>query len=276
MFEVKSDQFKVFKNGSHTFFFYSLFFPKEKKVDVFYLYAFVRIADELVDQSEPNVKLLKEFETEYITGDTQNEFILHFLRIEKKYNFNKKWTQAFFKSMKTDLVKNTYKDITELNEYIYGVAEVIGLYLVNILELPANSIYYAKTLGRALQYINIIRDIDIDKRTLGREYIPQEYLKRFNLENLNKTTAYNNKENFIKFMNFLLDEYFKVQEEAEKGYKFIPRNYLIPIKSAADAYKLTAIKIRKNPLLIFEGKVKPNKIEFIKILISNLFYKAIG
>ena len=42
-------QARVFKAGSTTYFNSSLFFPRKMRADVFALYGFVRVADDLVD-----------------------------------------------------------------------------------------------------------------------------------------------------------------------------------------------------------------------------------
>jgi phytoene synthase len=60
--------------------------------------------------------------------------------------------------------------------------------------------------------------------------------------------------------------------EAEKDFKYIPRRYLIPIKTASDMYKWTAAKIRENPFIIFKEKVKPSKLRIIMDIIKNIFW----
>ncbi|NBK22424.1 MAG: phytoene/squalene synthase family protein, partial [Spirochaetia bacterium] len=40
----------IFRNGSKTYYFSSRFFPKAVREDVYTLYGFVRIADNLVDE----------------------------------------------------------------------------------------------------------------------------------------------------------------------------------------------------------------------------------
>ncbi|MEN2975104.1 MAG: hypothetical protein ABDH32_05955 [Candidatus Caldarchaeales archaeon] len=59
------------------------------------------------------------------------------------------------------------------------------------------------------------------------------------------------------------------QDFAEKGYKYIPYRYLIPIKTAADMYKLTAKIIYRNPMILFRRKVKPQKIKIVTTAIIN-------
>jgi phytoene synthase len=61
------------------------------------------------------------------------------------------------------------------------------------------------------------------------------------------------------------------QREAERGYHFIPYRYLLPIKTAADMYIWTARRIERNPMIVYEGKVKPPKA---RIVLQGLFNAA--
>ena len=45
----------------------------------------------------------------------------------EKRQFKHEWVDAFLKSMEMDTEKSNYKNLEELNTYLYGSAEVIGL-----------------------------------------------------------------------------------------------------------------------------------------------------
>ena len=143
----------------------------------------------------------------------------------------------------------------ELIAYMNGSAEVIGLFMTRILGLPASAEAYARMQGRAMQLINFIRDIQEDQ-LLGREYLPEEN-RRPGL--LCEKTAKMYPGEFKKYVRALLQTYHVWQKEAEQGYKFIPRRYLIPIKTAADMYLWTANTIEKDPFVVYRRKVKPAK-----------------
>jgi phytoene synthase len=85
--------------------------------------------------------------------------------------------------MQMDIDKREYKTLDDTLEYIYGSAEVIGLFMAQIMGLPEEAHDFAKMQGRAMQFINFIRDIDEDI-TLGRRYFPTQDLKEFSLANL--------------------------------------------------------------------------------------------
>jgi phytoene synthase len=53
---INKTLFSIFKQGSRTYFYSSLFFPSYLKKDVFSLYGFVRKADNLVDSIPQDIK----------------------------------------------------------------------------------------------------------------------------------------------------------------------------------------------------------------------------
>jgi 15-cis-phytoene synthase len=157
---------------------------------------------------------------------------------------------------------------------MYGSAEVIGLMMAKILGLPQASFHAARLLGRAMQYINFIRDIqeDID---LCRVYLPQDQLEKFGIRSLNFQEAHLNKESFSKFIREQIKTYFIWQKEAESGYSFIPKKHLVPIRTAAEMYKWTAKKIYADPLIVFRKKVKPSRSRIlVKGVVGSLLYNS--
>ena len=55
--------------------------------------------------------------------------------------------------------------------------------MAKIMELPSESYESAMHLGRAMQFVNFIRDIDEDL-WLGRNYFPKKEFIEYNLESL--------------------------------------------------------------------------------------------
>ena len=164
--------------------------------------------------------------------------------------------------MEMDLNAHEYPTQNSLITYIYGSAEVIGLMIANILKLPPKASHSAQMLGRAMQYVNFIRDIDEDLR-LGRVYFPQDFLKKYLLKDLSFAAIKTDPETFKLFIRDQISLYRQWQQEAESGYHYIPRRYLIPIKTAAEMYKWTARIIYEDPFIVFSKKVKPSRFQVI-------------
>jgi len=265
--------FNIFQNGSKTYFYSSLFFPTYLKKDVFTLYGFVRKADNYVDAIPQDVEGFYSFKEKYykaINGEKNNDTVVNlFANLVNVKNLNKEWIDAFLYSMEMDIKKNRYKTLDDTIEYIYGSAEVIGLMMAKIMDLPKESFYYSKYLGRSMQYINFIRDIAEDIK-LDRIYFPYEDLKEFDLLDLSEKEIKNKKENYKNFIKKQIMRYCKWQKIAEEGYRYIPKRYLIPIKTASEMYNWTAEQAYKDPFIVYDMKVKPRIFHIVTTSILNM------
>ncbi len=196
------------------------------------------------------------------------QIVEEFIRLEETLESEPAWTEAFLASMESDLETKIYQNIEETKEYIYGSANVIGLFMSKILNLPPESYYFAEHLGMSFQYINFIRDIEEDLR-LGRSYFPQDLLQKHNLPNLKMEEVRKKPKEFHKFVQEILEQYAKWQEIAEQGFHFFPKKYRTAIKTASDMYKWTGRQIAKNPLIVYEKKIKPQKRQILLTGIRN-------
>ena len=250
---------EVFRAGSKTYFNSSLFFPPRLRKRVFTLYAFVRVADNYVDELPQKEAEFRDFRRRYedaARGAPANDTIIDpFVKLSAECSFDPAWTKAFLDSMEADLSKKNYDTLEETLAYIYGSAEVIGLFMARIMELPPEALRQAALLGRAMQYINFIRDIAEDT-SLGRRYLP---LNGASPEIVTPDYARGNPREFSAFIGGHLALYRVWQKDAIDGYRYIPRRFRLPIKTAADMYWWTAGRIEKQPLVVFEKKIKPSR-----------------
>lgn len=260
---------KIFQQGSKTYFNTSLFFPKEVRDKVFTLYAFVRTADNFVDTIPQDAKGFYAFRDAYRKAQagepSRDPIIDSFVDLGRSCGFDPEWAEAFLRSMEADLTKKNYDTLEETLEYMYGSAEVIGLFMSRIMDLPPPAHTPARMLGRAMQYINFCRDLAEDK-TLGRRYLP---LEGANPQIVEEAYARSHPEEFNHFLRTHLERYRTWQAEAIAGYTYIPYRYRIPIRTAADMYFWTADQIEKTPIVVFERKVKPSRGRIILRLLWN-------
>lgn len=276
----------IFKNGSTTYYFSSRFFPKTVRQDVFKLYGFVRVTDNYVDAQPQNLKEFKilsdiwyeaiddkTFSVQHDNTDSLNErMVKNMLQLTRKYGIDPVWVEAFLASMQADVDKKRYESLDGSLWYVYGSAEVIGLMMAKILGLPQKALVYAALQGRAMQWINFIRDIEEDNG-LGRCYFPREDLQAFGLKDLSRKTAAANQDQFRAFMEFQLKRYRDWQHEARHGFVYIPKSLRVPLETAADMYDWTARQIRHNPQIVFEKQVKPSRYRVTRTGIINMYKK---
>ncbi|WP_414838293.1 phytoene/squalene synthase family protein [Candidatus Nanosalina sp. VS9-1] len=262
---------EIFSENSTSYYYSSLVFPKNIREDVFKLYAYVRTADDFVDEKPQNAEALKEFREEtfdnWESGESEDRIVNVFLEVAREKNFEKEWVEAFLDSMAADLDKEEYETLDETLEYIHGSAEVIGLMMCAILGLDEEAYRSAEMLGRSMQYCNFIRDIKEDNE-LGRQYLPTEEIEKHGLEGLEEDEV--EKEKFEAFMENQLEKYWEWQREAEKGLKHLPYRIRVPVILSSRLYKYTAKKIEKDPMIVYREKVRPSKPRIFYELLASL------
>jgi 15-cis-phytoene synthase len=274
---------KIFQKSSTTFYYSSLLFPDELQAKISILYAFVRTVDNFVDQKTQDKTGFYQFCNAFeqarnnpnfqgfkLLDNSENDKILKsFVVLEQEFGFEKTWTDHFLYAMDLDLNQKTYTNMRELTDYMYGSASVIGLYICKILNLPSNSYPFAQTLGTAFQYINFIRDINEDITVLGRVYIPQDELHKYNLKELTVDHCMNHRDSFVAFMGQQIQYFREWQKKGLEGLEYLPKQSAIAVKTAADCYEWTAKKILHNPYIVFKTKVKPSKIRILFYALQN-------
>ena len=262
----------IFRRGSRTYFYSTLFFPPAVREDVFSLYSFVRVADDYVDAVPQEVEEFYAFTDRYaaaMAGEATGDVVIDsFVELAERKGFDRAWTAAFLRSMESDITVGSYRTIRDLEGYLYGSSGVIGLMMARVLDLPPESYPAAQNLGRAMQYVNFIRDIAEDL-ALGRTYFPHQEIEAFGLDDLSAVSASRNPRRFAAFVRFQLRRYREWQEGAEAGFRYIPRRYRIPIRTASDMYRWTARTIERDPAVVHRRKVKPSVIRIVSGAASN-------
>ena len=174
----------ITKKYSSSFSLATSLLENEKRQAVYAIYGFVRLADEIVDSmhgfDRPFLlqKLNDDLQYALENNMSTNTILLAFARTVRRYDIKKEHINAFMESMKLDLSKTDYTNSDELNKYIYGSADIVGLMCLKVfcngqtnhysrLEVPA------KRLGSAFQKVNFLRDLKNDIQQLGRNYFPE-------------------------------------------------------------------------------------------------------
>ncbi|MBN2166157.1 MAG: phytoene/squalene synthase family protein [Marinilabiliaceae bacterium] len=174
----------VTKNYSTSFSIATSLFEKKIRLAIYAIYGFVRLADEIVDSFNGYDQpfLLEKLNNDLIealkNGISHNCIIAAFAHTVKIYQIDIKHITAFMESMKYDLVKTEYTTIGDLDRYIYGSADVVGLMCLKVFCNEQPALYEqlkipAQKLGSAFQKVNFLRDLKNDLNKLGRSYFPE-------------------------------------------------------------------------------------------------------
>lgn len=264
---------EIFKNASKTFYNASRLFPKHVREDTTTLYAYVRVADDFVDNIPQDASGFEAFvknTKKALKGKpTHNQIIDDFAALAKRKHFKQEWIDAFLAAMEKDLHNTQCKTLQETLEYVHGSAEVIGLMMCQVMGIDKKAHKSAARMGRVFQFINFIRDIQEDNN-LQRQYLPIHEMKKCGLESLKHAQAKTQEKAFRRYLGTQITRYRTWQKDAEKGYGYLAFRYRWPVKTAANLYLWTAQKIEKDPFIVYRKKVKPGKVRILFTAIRSI------
>ena len=178
------------RSGSN--FYYSFFFlPQERRDAMHAVYAFCREVDGAVDDpapgSDPRTHLARwraNVAAIYRQdGDggahSSNPVIICLADHIRRLGIPQDYFDEIIAGVEMDLTINRYATFSDLYQYCYRVASVVGLVCLKIFGARAPEAQtYAVNLGVAFQLTNILRDLKPDGER-GRIYLPAEDLTRF-------------------------------------------------------------------------------------------------
>tara|TARA_B110000438_G_scaffold295856_1_gene339570 strand:+ start:915 stop:1835 length:921 start_codon:yes stop_codon:yes gene_type:complete len=269
-----TDPESIFQKGSTTYYHSTKLFPTKIRKDVTTLYCFVRVVDDFVDAVPQDLESFNNFKSDYykaLSGkEVNNSIISNYIELSYRKGFEAEWTDAFLKSMEMDTYKSEYNNLGELNDYLYGSSEVIGLMMNKVMDIDERAHDSARYLGKAMQFINFIRDIDEDL-DLNRTYFPKDTLAKFGLDGLTRGEARRKPKQFRAFVRSQIKVYFDWQKKAETGFVYLPKRMRVAVKTASDMYMWTATKIYKNPFLVYDMQLKPAWNKVLLAGIKNYF-----
>jgi 15-cis-phytoene synthase len=238
---------------------------KSIRQDVYNIYGFVRVADEIVDSFDgyPQEDILNRFEEELWLslkiGISANPVINAFQNTIVKYDISISLVKAFMKSMRADISKRVYKNKEEIDEYIYGSADVVGLMCLKIFVKGSQSKYEqlevsAIKLGSAFQKVNFLRDLRQDFEELDRTYFPNIDPRNF-------------KDSDKKVIIEEIENDFKI---AKEGVLKLPKESRLGVYLAYKYYSNLLKKIVHTPAIVLkENRIRVSTPKKIYILLQS-------
>ena len=233
--------------------------------DIYAIYGFVRLADEIVDSFHNYDKetLLNEFEADMKVALERkislNPILNAFQEVVLKYNIDIEYIDAFMKSMRADLYKQKYETNAEYEEYIYGSADVVGLMCLKIF-VNGNQAEFdqlkepAMKLGSAFQKVNFLRDLKEDSELLHRSYFP--HLKDAEISNKTKQE--------------IINEIKADFEAAYIGVKLLPNEAKFGVYTAFVYYKRLLYKLENTNFELLKTK----RIRVSNVMKTFLLFKS--
>src|SRR5699024_268445 len=212
--------------------------------DIYNIYGFVRFADEIVDSFHDYDKavLFTEFEENLDRAIARrislNPILNGFQETVHKYSIPESEYKSFLKSMAQDLTVKKYAGQSDLDHYVYGSAEVVGLMCLRVFVKGDEARFrqlqsYAAKLGSAFQKVNFLRDLKEDYELRNRSYFPD-----IDFRNLDEQAK-------IKIIADIETDF----EEGLAGISKLPSEARWGVYTAYLYYRKLVEKLKRTPLL---------------------------
>ena len=185
---------RIVRAHARTFWLASHFLPPAKRRAAFALYAFCRVADDMVDlapgeRTAEVTTMLAEYRRalgDALGGRPEGPVFRELALAVNRYGVPAPVMHELLDGVARDCAPTRYATWEELVRYCEGVASSVGEMCTYVFgvhgddALRARALRYARTLGVAMQLTNVLRDVGEDARN-GRCYLPDEDLARFAL-----------------------------------------------------------------------------------------------
>jgi phytoene synthase len=265
---------RVQRSHSKTYYFSTQLLPPDVRPHVHALYAFMRYADEIVDNPrattpEQQLASLEALEDETMTAvvageDVPNPLLRAYAATARERSIEPENISAFIKSMKMDTSVFRYPTYEDLAAYTYGSAAVVGLMMCRVVGVEderANP--HAEALGVAMQLSNFLRDIREDWAR-GRVYLPLDDLDRFRYleEDLGAGVV---DERFISLMRFEIGRARGLYEFADEGMGYIPRGRRYPVMVARELYAAILDRIEAQGYDVFARRAETSRLDKLRV-----------
>ncbi|MEL6302203.1 MAG: phytoene/squalene synthase family protein [Pseudomonadota bacterium] len=172
---------EMLRVGSHSFYAASLLLPQDMREPACALYAFCRLADDLVDDGADDVDAVSELTRRlnliYSRKPYDHAADRAMVHIAERYGMPKALPAALIDGFRWDVDGRHYETLDDLHGYAARVAGSVGAMmavLMGVREAPV--LARACDLGSAMQLTNIARDVGEDAQR-GRLYLPRDWMR---------------------------------------------------------------------------------------------------
>lgn len=252
---------EITNSHARTFSLAGRLLPAEKRRAANALYAFCRIADDLVDQDQhKSAETLALQLAEYrerlnktLSGSPEGPVFRELARAISRYSIEPEPLHELLDGVERDLAQRTWANWAELRQYCEGVASSVGEMCVHVFGLErsdtgsrATAIRCARTLGLAMQLTNILRDVGEDAGR-GRCYLAQDELALHGLtpdDVLRHSASLPGNPAWKAFMGSQVDRARALYAEATPGIRLLENDAQRCALACAEGYAgiLTAIE----------------------------------
>jgi phytoene synthase len=252
------------KRNGKTFWFASLFLPKQTVADAAILYSFCRNLDDVADQtirSQPSqdaVQRLEQIRADICSGTSQNPLLTEILHLAWRTGLDLRAAICLLDALLQDASgRAEIIDESSLIRYCYGAAGTVGLMMCAILGVDSpKARLQAIDLGIAMQLTNIARDV-VEDAELRRRYMPGLWVSGFTPQQISE--RYKDDATMRATLAFGIERVLALADifyaAAAPGFDAIPAQARNGIRIAAAVYREIGVNLRRRGCDCSRGRV---------------------
>ena len=241
---------QIQRRTGRTFHLATRLLPKRTRHATYVLYAFFRVADEVVDDPNPLPPDQQEARLEYLrevaigNRETDDPVVSAFATVRQQHDIDTVDVHAFIDAMKRDIVEIdgephlvAFGNQHDLERYLRGSAVAVAYMMLAVMAptRPAEARPHAKALGEAFQLTNFLRDVREDLEEYGRIYLPETTLNRYDVD-LDALVAKNATPGFRAAMHREMTRAESKYRAGVAGIRYLPHDCQFPVLLAAVFY----------------------------------------
>jgi phytoene synthase len=233
----------IHRRTGRTFYYATRLLPGRVRRATYVLYGFFRIADEVVDTTEPDPPAVQRRRLEEIRAQALGEaeadepVLAAFADLREQEGIAAEDVDLFIDAMAEDIDTARYESYEDLAAYMRGSAVAVANMMTSVMDPadPAAASPHAAALGEAFQLTNFLRDVREDIVERDRIYVPLETFRHHGvteeqIENLEMSPDY---------ATALQSELARAEQkyrEGVAGIAYLPEDCQFPVLLAAVLY----------------------------------------
>lgn len=229
----------LLRKGSKSFFAASLLLPRRVRAPMVPVYAFCRVADDVVDQaSDPFAveSLRARLAAAYEGKPHDSPVDRAFSDVAREHDLPRAVMEGLIEGFAWDAEGRRYDTLAELEAYCARVASTVGVIMSVLMgERRAEALARACDLGVAMQLTNIARDVGEDARS-GRVYLPKAWLDEAKVSSDKLLARPSFDPALGSVVERLLDHARTLYARADLGIVMLPRDCRASIRAASLIY----------------------------------------
>ncbi|WP_436926906.1 phytoene/squalene synthase family protein [Halosimplex amylolyticum] len=243
---------QIHKRTGRTFYVATKLLPERVREATYVLYAFFRVADEVVDRTDDPDPAAQRRRLESMRAaalgepaeaadlpDDERAVLAAFRSLAAEKGIADDEVAVFVDAMIQDIETARYETYADLEAYMRGSSVAVANMMMAAMEVPdaerERARPHAAALAEAFQLTNFLRDVREDVHDYGRVYLPRETLDRYGVAESDLAVA-NVTDEFVAAMRHELQRTERRYREGVAGIRLLPEDCQFGVLLAAVFY----------------------------------------